>query len=57
MLAILFPHLYEDIEYLLPPEELGPRDTQGGAGTEGSRTQRGVVAVQENAVAGSSRIS
>ncbi|OSD03772.1 hypothetical protein PYCCODRAFT_1365388 [Trametes coccinea BRFM310] len=23
MLAILFPHLYEDIEYLIPPEELG----------------------------------
>ncbi|KAI0776695.1 SNF2 family N-terminal domain-containing protein [Trametes elegans] len=59
MLAILFPHLYEDIEYLLPPEELGEvsvgdvpsRFMEASSSNAQQRTTR----VQENAVAGPSR--
>ena len=58
MLAIFFPHMFEDIEYLLPPEEAG---TQGvDCGNSGAVSQQSVgqgrVGVQENAVAGPSRL-
>ncbi|KAI0632763.1 SNF2 family N-terminal domain-containing protein [Trametes polyzona] len=51
MLEILFPHLYEDIEYLLPPEELGIKNANG-SGSGVSPRQTGS---QVNAVAGPSR--
>ncbi|KAI0706718.1 SNF2 family N-terminal domain-containing protein [Cerioporus squamosus] len=60
MLAIFFPHMFEDIEYLLPPDEtmaqVSERDGSAASQqwqTEGRATGRGV---QENAVAGPSRI-
>ena len=48
MLAILFPHLYEDLEYLLPPEELGKPEERRADDMQPS-------SVQENAEAGPSR--
>ncbi|KAI0702634.1 SNF2 family N-terminal domain-containing protein [Earliella scabrosa] len=59
MLAIFFPHMFEDIEYLLSPDELGqgPEEsetpTQETTSTAPRRTTR---AVRENAVAGPSRV-
>ncbi|TRM58251.1 SNF2 family N-terminal domain-containing protein [Schizophyllum amplum] len=61
MLAILFPHMFEDLEYLLPEEAMGSvhetmegeqeaRGLPGGSGSGGSGTQ------QVNAVAGPSRL-
>ncbi|PIL26140.1 hypothetical protein GSI_11895 [Ganoderma sinense ZZ0214-1] len=58
MLAIFFPHMYEDIEYLLPPEDLAQ---QNGFGSRSSVVQEdgprrsGRRAVQVNAEAGPSR--
>ncbi|KAI9061801.1 hypothetical protein FKP32DRAFT_1594010 [Trametes sanguinea] len=55
MLAILFPHLYEDIEYLLPPEELGQQannQRDNGSGMEGQQSSE----PRENAIAGPSRL-
>ncbi|KAI0370965.1 hypothetical protein BV20DRAFT_943332 [Pilatotrama ljubarskyi] len=52
MLAILFPHLYEDIEYLLPPEELGQENARThGSGDSGARVS---LIAQGNAIAGPS---
>ncbi|TRM60097.1 hypothetical protein BD626DRAFT_572197 [Schizophyllum amplum] len=61
MLAILFPHMFEDLEYLLPEEAMASvhetmegeqeaRGLPGGSGSGGSGTQ------QVNAVAGPSRL-
>ncbi|KAH9856240.1 SNF2 family N-terminal domain-containing protein [Lenzites betulinus] len=59
MLAILFPHLYEDLEYLVPPEELAPQGAPQGTGSgvqDSSPSAMRTVSVQENAVAGPSRV-
>ena len=58
MLAIFFPHMFEDIEYLLPPEEAGAQGVDGGNGGAVSQQSvgQGRVGVQENAVAGPSRL-
>lgn len=58
MLAILFPHMYEDVEYLLPPEdiEMNNGDIQGleiGGNGDFERTSRGM---ESNAIAGPSRL-
>lgn len=52
MLAILFPHMYEDLEYLLPPE-----DTAMEGEYDHSPQLRVSGGVIENAVAGPSRLS
>ncbi|KAI0789257.1 SNF2 family N-terminal domain-containing protein [Abortiporus biennis] len=52
MLAIFFPHLYEDLEYLLPPEEIGLIPTQSESMIPRPSSQTG----SENAVAGPSRL-
>lgn len=52
MLAILFPHMYEDLEYLLPPE-----DTAMECEYDHSPQLRVSGGVIENAVAGPSRLS
>jgi hypothetical protein len=64
MMSILFPHLCEDVEYLLPPEEdvemrghstvmvpAGP-----GASSYATSPSRSSRRVYENAVAGPSRL-
>ncbi|KAI0668956.1 SNF2 family N-terminal domain-containing protein [Trametes maxima] len=51
MLAIFFPHMYEDVEYLLPPEESVYEELSSSAGPQRTVT----TVVQENAVAGPSR--
>lgn len=65
MLAILFPHMFEDVEYLLPTSSLAPitvasdaqdvemRDVFEGANHEASRR---VAGLEGNAVAGPSRL-
>ncbi|KAI0830062.1 SNF2 family N-terminal domain-containing protein [Trametes gibbosa] len=57
MLAILFPHLYEDLEYLIPSEKIGSQGGQedGGASVQ-APTSRQTALVRENAVAGPSRV-
>lgn len=60
MLAILFPHMYEDVEYLIP----GATTTNGGndvplgvsADGQASEPRASVRPRQENAVAGPSRL-
>lgn len=63
MLAILFPHMYEDIEYLIPGEVRGDDASMGslggtttGASMHSSGIARGIRPRQENAVAGPSRL-
>ncbi|KAJ3979483.1 SNF2 family N-terminal domain-containing protein [Lentinula detonsa] len=62
MLAVLFPHMFEDLEYLLPPEDVvmadvtNTRSTQSVAGDASGRVRGKGPAVQENAVAGPSRL-
>lgn len=55
MLAILFPHLYEDLEFLVPPEAGGAN--AGGSHPGGGSPQRtaSMRSHQQNAVAGPSR--
>lgn len=58
MLAIFFPHMFEDIEYLLPEELEQGADADDAASsrvTQGTQ-RRTTRAVQENAVAGPSRL-
>jgi E3 ubiquitin-protein ligase SHPRH len=52
MLAILFPHMYEDVEYLLPPED-SAMESEYPDDSSPMHASRGVV---ENAVAGPSRL-
>ncbi|KIJ18343.1 hypothetical protein PAXINDRAFT_154153 [Paxillus involutus ATCC 200175] len=53
MLAILFPHMFEDIEFLLPPGgEQEPSSSHGVAGLAPRRLHRHV-----NAEAGPSRLA
>lgn len=62
MLAVLFPHMYEDVEYLIPQEELGEsEDVEMADGTVSSSSgvpsnSRRPANVQGNAVAGPSRL-
>ncbi|OJT14448.1 hypothetical protein TRAPUB_9026 [Trametes pubescens] len=56
MLAILFPHLYEDLEYLLPPEESDPQDARGTQDASDMSAPPRQTVVQENAIAGPSRL-
>jgi E3 ubiquitin-protein ligase SHPRH len=58
MMSILFPHLCEDVEFLLPPEDVEMRDrsivpASASASASPSRSSR---RVHENAVAGPSRL-
>lgn len=58
MLAILFPHMYEDVEYLLPAEdvEMSNGEIQGsetGGNSDFERTSR---STESNAIAGPSRL-
>lgn len=66
MLAILFPHMYEDVEYLIPDEAkmnstndivVGPSDHTGnGFNPQVNGVQSTVRPRQENAIAGPSRL-
>jgi len=64
MLSILFPHLTEDVEFLLQAEDVpvpaGMRDSlvvpTGGASAPSSSPSRNGRRVHENAVAGPSRL-
>lgn len=55
MLAIFFPHLFEDVEYLVPAEDLSIEMAvdQTTSNFTGSRGQQSSF---ENAVAGPSRL-
>ncbi|TBU46840.1 SNF2 family N-terminal domain-containing protein [Dichomitus squalens] len=55
MLAILFPHMYEDIEYLLPPEELGQQNDASSRSQDDAARRPARRAAHVNAVAGPSR--
>jgi E3 ubiquitin-protein ligase SHPRH len=52
MLAILFPHMYEDVEYLLPPENSAMDNDYSD---DNFRKNTASVSV-ENAIAGPSRL-
>jgi E3 ubiquitin-protein ligase SHPRH len=60
MLAVLFPHMYEDVEYLIPEEESGGlQDVEMADGTSTpsvAADSRPSPRIQSNAVAGPSRI-
>lgn len=51
MLAILFPHLYEDLEFLIPPEASGAN----AGGSDSPQRTASMRSLQQNAVAGPSR--
>ena len=53
MLAILFPHMFEEIEYLLPPSNITDRDVQM---TESDVPRRAQTGIEINAIAGPSRV-
>lgn len=53
MLAIFFPHLFEDAEYLVPPEELS---IETAASQEEPTPAGGSGSSFQNAVAGPSRL-
>ena len=54
MLAILFPHMYEEIEFLIPPDDVAMNGVENGGGiSTGNKGGSQVV----NAVAGPSRLS
>ncbi|KAF5381839.1 hypothetical protein D9757_008356 [Collybiopsis confluens] len=57
LLACLFPHMFEEVEYLIPPEDLVMTDVTNthNAGPFSTRVKGKGRAVQENAVAGPSR--
>ncbi|KAJ4490515.1 SNF2 family N-terminal domain-containing protein [Lentinula aciculospora] len=64
MLAVLFPHMFEDLEYLLPPEDIFMSDVTNthvdahnvGDASGAVKGKGKARAVQENAVAGPSRL-
>jgi E3 ubiquitin-protein ligase SHPRH len=61
MMSILFPHLYEDVEFLLPPEDVEMRDRSivpaaPSASSYVASPSRSSRRVHENAVAGPSRL-
>ena len=65
MMSILFPHLGEDVEFLLPPEDVDMEDLlagPSGAGASASTSRFAAMSlsrssrVPENVVAGPSRL-
>jgi len=65
MMSILFPHLSEDVEFLLPPEDVDmgdPLAAPSSAGATGASSFAAAASlsyssrVHENAVAGPSRL-
>jgi E3 ubiquitin-protein ligase SHPRH len=61
MMSILFPHLCEDVEFLLPPEDVEMRDhsivpASASASSCAASPSRSSRRVHENAVAGPSRL-
>jgi E3 ubiquitin-protein ligase SHPRH len=60
MMSILFPHLGEDMEFLLPPEDADMGDPLAGPSSAGASTPAASLSrssrVTENAVAGPSRL-
>ena len=52
MLAILFPHMFEEIEYLVPPTDITDRDVEMTESDVPRCVQRGI---EINAIAGPSR--
>jgi E3 ubiquitin-protein ligase SHPRH len=52
MLAILFPHMFEEIEFLVPPTDITDRDVEMTESDFPRRLQKGV---EINAIAGPSR--
>lgn len=67
MLAILFPHMFEDVEYLIPDEARanghanGPTrssfESDAAAGTQLNEALPQTKPRQENAIAGPSRLA
>jgi len=55
MLAILFPHMFEEIEYLVPPTDIMDRDVEMTATTTTTITRRILTGIEINAIAGPSR--
>ncbi|KAF6756271.1 SNF2 family N-terminal domain-containing protein [Ephemerocybe angulata] len=55
MLAVLFPHMYEEIQFLIPAEELGG-DVEMADGTDPFSSSTNTARVRQNAVAGPSRL-
>ena len=53
MLAILFPHMFEEIEYLVPPTDITDRDVEMTVSDASNRIQTGI---EINAIAGPSRV-
>lgn len=58
MLAVLFPHMFEELEFMLPPSEVAPTPRSGDVNmaNPGHTSQEIPRRVQINAVAGPSRI-
>lgn len=56
MLAVIFPHMFEDVEFLLPQEDVIMSDVTNTYEQHVPATGRKGRAVQENAVAGPSRL-
>jgi E3 ubiquitin-protein ligase SHPRH len=52
MLAILFPHMFEEIEYLVPPTDITDRDVEMMESDVPRCVQTGI---EINAIAGPSR--
>jgi E3 ubiquitin-protein ligase SHPRH len=55
MLAILFPHMFEEIEYLVPPTDIADRDLDVEM-TETNVPRRVLTGIEINAIAGPSRV-
>ena len=55
MLAIFFPHMFEDLEYLVPQEDVA-QGVQQASSTGQSSAPPTRMAAQKNAVAGPSRL-
>lgn len=53
MLAILFPHMFEEIEFLVPPTDVTDRDVEMMESDAPRRVQTGI---EINAIAGPSRV-
>jgi len=54
MLAILFPHMFEDVEYLIPPDLEGQHPDVPSSSNKSTLSTRRVVHI--NAEAGPSRL-
>ena len=54
MLAILFPHMFEEIEYLMAPPDITDRDVEM-TDLDVPRPRRILTGIEVNAIAGPSR--